>query len=75
MVQTTACRGCGRKVVFAVDEKGHMQCLDAVSPTYEVREAPAGSNAVPRCERSRSSYVSHFVTCPERERFSKKGGA
>jgi hypothetical protein len=75
MVQTTTCKGCGRKVVFAVDEEGAHAVLRRGLADVRVREAPVGSNAVPRCERSRQSYVSHFVTCPQRERFSKKGGA
>lgn len=78
MVETTNCRGCGRKVIFAVDENGTRQILDAVSPCYVIDEhvphesQPPTQNAA-RCVRSRTAYVSHFITCPERAQFSKGG--
>jgi CRISPR/Cas system-associated exonuclease Cas4 (RecB family) len=63
------CKGCGRKVIFAVDavDPTKTQILDAVAPVYAVQGE--------KCIRVRDAHVSHFVTCPERERFSKKKGA
>lgn len=66
------CKGCGRKVYFAVDENGTNQILDAVSPVYQLTDAAAPENHnKQQCVRSTTAYVSHFVTCPQRSMFSK----
>lgn len=74
-MRTSTCRGCGRKVVWAVDVDGKRRCLDAVSPVYEVQdpEDPMCHEVPLTCKRHRGAYVLHFVTCPARELFSSKG--
>ena len=70
----STCKGCGRKVIFAKDENGTTQILDAVAPVYSVLEIgpPKGvGQSETRCVRSRTTYVSHFVTCSKREQFKK----
>lgn len=67
-VKAVACRYCGRKITFAADENGKTQVLDLVSPVYEVVENPVDD----ACRRNRRAFVSHFVTCPNREDARKK---
>lgn len=68
------CQGCGKKVVFAEDDNGKTQILDAVAPVYHV------SKDQTRCIRAEKGkfMVSHFSTCPKADQFSKskkkKGG-
>lgn len=63
------CRGCGRPVLFALDEKGTQQILDARAPVFLVDiYTPAEPNRVARCA---AGYVSHFATCPAAEHFSQ----
>jgi hypothetical protein len=64
----TTCRGCGRKVVFATDENGKRQILDVVSPCYEITQDDFEGR---RCARRKTTYVSHFATCPKASEFSK----
>jgi hypothetical protein len=64
----TTCRGCGKKVFFAIDtENGKTQILDAVAPVYEI-----SSSDEEVCVRRRDFYVSHFATCPQGNYFHRK---
>lgn len=64
------CKGCGRKVYFAVDMEGKNQILDAVAPVY----MHIGQTDNPMMvSRVKMSYVSHFSTCKYASEFSKKG--
>lgn len=66
------CKGCGKKVIWAVDENGTKQILDAVAPVYQLSESQNPENdPVQRCARAKTAYVSHFVTCPQRAMFGK----
>ena len=71
MVKTTKCKGCGRAVIFAKDENGTNQILDAVAPVYSTDTT--FSDGTITVARDREAYVSHFVTCPKGEQFSKRG--
>lgn len=74
-MKKSKCRGCGRDVVWAVDEAdGKRRCLDAVSPVYEVQdpEDPLAHEVPPTCRRHKGAFVLHFVTCPARDMFSSK---
>lgn len=73
MVKTTQCKGCGRKVIFAKDEEGKTQILDAVSPVYSTDTTFVDGTIT--VVRDRDAFVSHFITCPDRAKFSKAGGA
>ena len=67
------CKGCGRKILWARTDDGRAIPLDAVAPVYEVatvESAERGDTLVAR--RATDSFVSHFVTCPNRQQFSKK---
>ena len=73
------CKGCGRKVYFAVDMEGKNQILDAVAPVYMhiAEDAPNALGTPSRkpmlVSRVKNSYVSHFSTCKFASEFSKKG--
>lgn len=66
---TSTCKGCGRKIVFAIDENAKVQILDMVAPVYLLSEEEMG---VFTCERVNKHYVSHFATCPKANEFHKK---
>ena len=62
------CKGCGRKIVWASDEKGTKIPLDPSAPVYEL--LVEGSTL---CRRTgRHVMVSHFATCPKASDFSRQ---
>lgn len=70
---SAVCRSCQRKIVWAVTENGKRIPLDDVAPTYTVRtiQNPETGEYEDRAERS-TARVSHFVTCPDANKWSKK---
>lgn len=64
-LRTQPCEGCARPIVFGRSENGKPVPLDTIAPVYRFRDG--------RWSRARDAFVSHFVTCPHRERFSKGG--
>jgi len=71
---TTICRGCGKPVVFAVDEFGKTQILDMRAPVFSVKEAIDGNgNQVLVCNRIEKGTcgVTHFATCSHANEFSR----
>lgn len=64
------CKSCGKKVAFVKDDKGKVQILDLVAPVYE--QTTLVNGVVTYCERSTTAYVSHFATCPNASKHSKK---
>lgn len=74
MATDAHCRGCGKKIVWAVmNEDGKIKRipLDPSAPTYTEFVQPEGNFWA----RS-GAMVNHFVTCPKANDFSasKKGG-
>lgn len=63
------CRGCGKKVVWGIDEKGHKIPLDPVPPVYD---AAIGTNGTALVYRLKDAMVSHFATCRRANDFTKK---
>lgn len=66
-----ACKGCGKRILWGIDEDGTTIPLDMTPPVYVPRggEFREGMVVVDRHTRA---YVSHFATCPQREQFSRK---
>lgn len=64
------CKACGRKLAFGRTPEGKLIPLDLVSPVYQVLH-DFGSDGI-EVERLPAAYVSHFATCPEAGRFSKR---
>lgn len=63
MIKST-CKGCGKPIIFAMDDKGTRQILDPVAPVFaQFRQIVV---------RAPLSYVSHFATCPAADQQNKK---
>ena len=58
----TSCKGCGREIVWAEDDKGTKIPLDPRAPVYQVVDGVAVRNT--------KAMVSHFATCSQANRFS-----
>jgi hypothetical protein len=67
-MRETRCDACDKPIVFARDSKGKWQVLDPSPPVWDVVEADDGSM---KCDRAKRSFVSHFVTCSDPNRFSR----
>jgi hypothetical protein len=71
------CKGCGRALVWARGPSGAWLPLE-VAQAYTVvapeAHAPGMQPPDPRAELvARATYISHFLTCPDRQRFSGAG--
>jgi hypothetical protein len=62
------CRGCGKKIVWGMDEGGKRIPLDPTPPVYAEIDRDADDNLI--VKRDRNAMVSHFATCPQANRFS-----
>jgi hypothetical protein len=70
----STCKGCGRDILWGVDEKGTRIPLDPRAPVYHVMAFDPETNtyAVERAGGSvPTNYVSHFATCPKAKDFSR----
>jgi hypothetical protein len=67
------CKGCGRPILFALDESGKRQVLDLSAPVF-LPILPEGrpSEEPPRWARVREAAVSHFSTCSHANEFSQR---
>lgn len=64
------CKGCGKEIVWGVTEDGKRIPLDPKPPVYRLVD-PEGQYTTRRVERDRTAMVSHFVTCPQANQFSR----
>ena len=64
------CKGCGVTIVWAEDGTGKKHPLDPRPPIYIRVRQDAGGDLIVRRAIEGEAMVSHFVTCPERDRFS-----
>lgn len=64
------CKGCGKEIVWALDENDHKIPLDLTSPVYMLLEKL--SDGTHRVRRDKSSAVTHFATCRRANDFSRK---
>lgn len=64
----SACRGCGKDIVWGVTEEGKKIPLDPTPPVYQY----AGDSVAdkPSAIRHKNCMVSHFTTCPKANQFS-----
>ena len=58
------CRGCNKYIVWGETKEGKRIPLDPKPITYDYDEETG------ICERARHTYVSHFITCPDANKFS-----
>ena len=64
------CKGCGKEIVWALDENNHKIPLDLTPPVYMLLEKL--SDGTHRVRRDKSSAVTHFATCRRANDFSRK---
>lgn len=69
---TTECKGCGKKIIYAriVKQDGTPGIipLDSSAPCYKLRMDDTGAM---EGAREYMSFVSHFSTCSDANKFSK----
>ena len=65
------CKGCGKKIVWAVTQEGKKIPLDPAPPVYMLmRFHDENGRWVYRCDKGGTVFVSHFSTCPKANDFS-----
>ena len=62
-MKTTPCKGCGKPIVWAKDEKGTSHPLDARAPVYHFNGGDLDAEFT--VYRLTGAWVSHFATCPK----------
>lgn len=62
------CKGCGKAIIWAVDENGKTIPLDKSAPVYI--ETGVGHMRGIGVKRDKRGYVSHFATCSKANEFS-----
>lgn len=62
------CRGCGKAILWGETQTGAKIPLDNTVPIYRLEWQTNRMVAI----REEKAFVSHFVTCPQRDRFKKK---
>lgn len=65
------CKGCGREILWARSPTGAWLPLE-VATAYTVRLGRHPEDAHAEVV-ARPTYVSHFITCPDRDRWSGRG--
>lgn len=78
---SSTCKGCGAPITWAKTRDGKNLPLQKC-PVYEIdwsrndeTEGPfAGSYQAHALKIERETYVSHFLTCPKANDFSKRSG-
>jgi len=66
------CRSCKAEIIWAATESGRAMPLDAKPEKRFVLMEIQGGGADEAV--AVDTYVSHFATCPEADKFRKKGG-
>lgn len=71
-LERTPCKGCGKPIVWVVLADGTRVPLDPVPAIYIPTSLRGdGQRLAVRC---REAMVNHFVTCPQREAFTRRRG-
>lgn len=65
------CKGCGKPIVWGCAEKGTKIPLDPRAPVYRMTGEFVGDTA--HIRRDTMALVTHFSTCSQASKFSKKG--
>lgn len=70
----SACKGCGKEIVWGMGPSGRAIPLDPSAPIYIVRRVVTGFTAdkIERGGPGPQYLVSHFSTCPQANQFSGK---
>lgn len=67
---TSPCKGCGKPIVWGRTFKGTKIPLDASVPCY-LRVSTIMKDGLVQVERWPAGMISHFITCPNADEFSK----
>lgn len=69
---SATCKGCGRAITWAVSPAGAELPLEQV---YSYRFEAAGVShpgGTPRVDRGQAVWISHFLTCKDRDSFTRE---
>lgn len=69
MAEKSFCKGCGKEIVWGITSEGKRIPLDPKPPVYRLETKPDAEKTT-EAERMANTYVSHFATCPQANRFS-----
>ena len=67
-MKTVPCKGCGKPILWATDEKGTRHPLDPRAPVYSFNGGDLDGEF--KVHRAEGCFVSHFATCPKASDFS-----
>ncbi len=65
----SVCKGCGKEIIWGETQEGKKMPLDPAVPVYYYNID--GTGKITKTPRSQF-MISHFVTCPEANKFSGK---
>lgn len=70
----SACRGCGKIIVWGLTDDGKKIPLDPTPPVYEFTPLVDETLNGLKVKRTMTAYVTHFATCQDATKFygSKK---
>lgn len=72
--ELATCKGCGAQIIWALTPAGKPTPVDAKTTRVALLRDNDGNP--PKIEDAVDGHVSHWATCPERDRFRRpKGGA
>jgi len=66
----SVCRGCGKSIDWGVTPEGKKIPLDPSAPVYVITERSSRPDGSWGVQRTQDAMVSHFITCPDANRFS-----
>lgn len=68
------CRTCKRPIFFAEGPNGRPIPLDASAAVYTADLISVNGREVAACQKVPEAFVTHFSTCPDASKHSKRGG-
>lgn len=66
----SACKGCGKEIVWGITEDGKKIPLDPKPPVYFLSGFKSENGDGPEIARAKDAMVSHFATCSKANDFS-----
>ncbi len=69
----SACRGCGKEILWGVTDDGKKIPLDPMAPVFQVKRVELGFTAekIMHFGTEPDFMVSHFATCSRANQFSR----
>lgn len=69
LTKVGTCKTCGKEVLFWTNEKGNVEPVDSAPARTLV--PVRGENGQVESLQARSAFISHFITCPQRDQHRK----